>query len=121
MSRLDDVRARRAALVERAEAERLAIGESVVALERPMTVAGRAFRVVAFVRANPVVVVGAIALLMLILRRPRRREAVPARRGGALVWAQRFALLDFLRRGFSLWRSVRRIQRVSSFVARVVR
>jgi hypothetical protein len=119
MSRLDEVRARRAALVERAEEDRLAIAGSVVALERPMAVAGRMFAVVSFVRANRRIVLGAVALLILVTR--RRRGAVPVRRDGAMVWVQRFALLDVLRRGFRLWRYARRIQQVSSFVARVVR
>jgi hypothetical protein len=119
MSRLDEVRARRAALVERAEEDRLAIAGSVVALERPMTVAGRVFGVVSFVRANRLIILGAVALLILVTR--RRRAAVPVRREGAMVWVQRFALLDFLRRGLRLWHYARRIQRVSSFVARAVR
>jgi hypothetical protein len=120
MSRLDAVQARRAALVERAEGERDAVTASVIALEGPMTVAGRVLGAVGFVRANPLVLVAPLALLLLLPRR-RRAAAVPVRREGAMVWVQRLALLDFLRRGFSLWRSIRRIVKISAFVARVVR
>jgi|APFre7841882724_1041349.scaffolds.fasta_scaffold15231_2 hypothetical protein len=121
MSRLDAVYARRAALIERADEDRMAIATSVVALERPMMVAGRVLGVVNFVRANPLVIVGALALLMLLPRRRRRAAVVPARREGAMVWAKRLALLDIIRRGFFLWRSARRILKVSAFVARVMR
>jgi hypothetical protein len=121
MSRLDAVHARRAALVERADDDRNAVAASVVALERPITVAGRVLGAVNFVRSNPLVVVVPLALLMLLPRRRRRTTDLPARRQGAIVWMQRLAFIDVLRRGFFLWRSVRRIVKISTFVARVVR
>lgn len=120
MSRLDQVEARRAALVARAEEDRAAIAASVVALERPMTVAGRVLAVVRFVRANPFVIVGALALVMLIGRR-RRPVAAPVRVESGVVWVKRLAFLDLLRRGFFLWRSSRRILRVSASLLRLVR
>jgi hypothetical protein len=121
MSQLDAVRARRAALVERADEDRHAVAASVVALERPMRVAGRVLGAVNFVRANPLVVIAPIVLLMLLPRRRRRTIDVPARRQGATTWMQRLAFIDVLRRGFFLWRNVRRIVKISAFVARVVR
>lgn len=115
MSRLDEVHARRAALVLRAEAQRADLAQSLARLERPLLIVGRIGAAVYFVRTHPYVVALAVVAVLLV-RRPRRARPVVA-----ATAAPRAALLVWAERAFFLWRGYRNWQRISGALARAGR
>lgn len=112
MSRLDDVHARRAALVLRAETQRTELAQSLARLERPLFIVGRIEAAVYFVRTHPYVVALAVTAVLLVVRPRRPRPVAAAPRAPLLVWG---------RRAFVLWRGYRNWQRISGALARAGR
>lgn len=91
--RLIEIALRKGRLIARAEAQRAAIGQSVVQLRGPIEIADRGLAAARFLRAHPVLVAAAVA-------------AVVALRGRGL--------LSLAGRAFSVWRLWRTVSAWSS-------
>jgi hypothetical protein len=90
-AKLLELAERRARLVERARVQREQLGRGLAGTDAAGAVLARVFRVVEEIRQQPLVVAGAVALLVAL--RPRR----------AFGW---------LMKGWSAWRLVRGAQRL---------